>query len=245
MAIYRQKGKRVLNEGFCVAIIDGDWKVPYIPGDVTNASTYPFPVVYHFLDDIDVTLILNGDPSQREPVIRAVKEIASSGVRGISGDCGFLIHYQADAARAVDIPVYLSSLLQLPLMDAILAGDRSIGIIAAVASSVDEDVIRKAGFKGRRELVIRGMQDSNVFASSLLQPSTSIDSDAAANEVIDLCLQMQQEHPNLGAYLFECSMLPPYSHAAHAATGLPVFDFVTMINYFQRASYRKEFTGCC
>lgn len=243
MAIYRQKGKRVLNNGYCVAIIDGDWKVPYIPGDVTNASTYPFPVVYHFLDDIDVTLVLKGDPSQCEPVIRAVKEIAASGVRGISGDCGFLIHYQAEAARAVDIPVYLSSLLQLPLLDAVLAKDRSIGIIAAMASSVNEDVIRKAGFKGPRELVIRGMQDSNVFASCLLQPSTSIDSDAAENEVVDLCVQMQLEHPNLGAYLFECSMLPPYSHAAQAATGLPVFDFVTMINYFQRASFRRQFSG--
>ena len=160
MTVFRQKGRRVLNNGHCVAIIDGDWKVPYIPGDVTNASTWPFPVVYHFLDDIDVPLILEGDPSQREPVIRAIKEIAGLGVRGISGDCGFLIHYQADAAKSVDIPVYLSSLLQLPFIDSVLAKGQAIGIVAAIASSLTDDVIQKSGFSGSRKLVLRGMQDT-------------------------------------------------------------------------------------
>lgn len=243
MAIYKQKGKRVLNSGFCVGIIDGDWKVPYIPGDVTNASTYPFPVVYHFLDDIDVKLILNGDPSQREPVLRAMKEIAAMGVKGISGDCGFLIHYQADAAKAVDIPVYLSSLLQLPLMDMTLGKDKSIAIVAAISSSVNEEVIGKAGYRGSREVIIRGMEDCPHFAVQMLQPSDQLDSELAEKEVVELCLQIQEEHPNLGAILLECSMLPPYSRAVQAATGLPVFDFVTMINYFQRAAHRTEFTG--
>lgn len=243
MAVYRQKGKQVLNNGFCVALIDVDWKVPYIPGDVTNAGTWPFPVVYHFLDDVDITLVLKGDPSQREPIMREMKKIAATGVKGISGDCGFLIHYQAEAARAVDVPVYLSSLLQLPLMDAVLAKARSIGIIAAIESAITDDVITKAGFNGSREIVIRGMQDCASFASSVLQPSDQLDSDAIQKELLDLCLKMQEEHPNLGAFLLECSLLPPYSRAAQAATGLPVFDFVSMINYFQRASYQKEYTG--
>ncbi|MGI9307905.1 MAG: aspartate/glutamate racemase family protein, partial [Gammaproteobacteria bacterium] len=190
-----------------------------------------------------VRLVLDGDPSQSEPIIRAVKELEAQGVRGVSGDCGFLIHYQAEAAKSVDIPVFLSPLLQLPLMDKFLRKEGSIGIVAALESSVTEDVIKKSGFSSSRELVVRGMQDQPEFASCLLQPSERLDSGKAEREVVELCLETQREHPNLGALLLECSMLPPYSHAVQSATGLPVFDFITMINFFQRAAYRKTFTG--
>ncbi|MCA1785781.1 MAG: aspartate/glutamate racemase family protein, partial [Desulfobacteraceae bacterium] len=46
-----------------------------------------------------------------------------------------------------------------------------------------------------------------------------------------------------GAILLECSVLPPYARAVHQATGLPVFDYVTMINYVFAALEPRRFNG--
>ena len=41
-----------------------------------------------------------------------------------------------------------------------------------------------------------------------------------------------KENPELRAFIFECTELPPYSDAVREATGLPVFDSITTSNAF-------------
>jgi len=50
-------------------------------------------------------------------------------------------------------------------------------------------------------------------------------------------------YPEMGAIVLECSMLPPYAKAVQDATGLPVFDFITMIDYFQAGTHRRPYHG--
>ena len=38
---------------------------------------------------------------------------------------------------------------------------------------------------------------------------------------------MLADHPNIGAFLLECSNMPPYAAAIHRHTGKPVFDNIT------------------
>lgn len=51
------------------------------------------------------------------------------------------------------------------------------------------------------------------------------------------------EDPSIGAFLFECSDMPPYSAAVQAATGLPVFDWIGFINYVHHAVVRRPYHG--
>ena len=38
-------------------------------------------------------------------------------------------------------------------------------------------------------------------------------------------------------------MMPPYAKAVQQATGLAVYDFMSIINYFQRGTHQRPYQG--
>ena len=74
-------------------------------------------------------------------------------------------------------------------------------------------------------------------------PAEELDSDLIEAETVACAKELTQLHPDMGAIVLECSMLPPYAKAVQDATGLPVFDFITMINYFHDATHRQPYRG--
>ena len=87
------------------------------------------------------------------------------------------------------------------------------------------------------------MQDTEEFGGSLLKGGDTYDTDKAEADVVGVATEMVEENPDMGAIIMECSMLPPYTKAVNEATGLPVFDFIQMIDYFQRGSHRQAYSG--
>jgi Asp/Glu/hydantoin racemase len=49
------------------------------------------------------------------------------------------------------------------------------------------------------------------------------------------------KHPDVGAIILECTNMPPYAGTVRQATGLPVFDAVTMVNHAYSALFSKDF----
>jgi hypothetical protein len=45
------------------------------------------------------------------------------------------------------------------------------------------------------------------------------------------------------ALLLECSLLPPYAAALQAAVQVPVFDYITMINFVFSAVVKQPYEG--
>lgn len=77
----------------------------------------------------------------------------------------------------------------------------------------------------------------------ILEEKGSLDSERIENEVIYVSKELIAEHPDLGAILLECSDLPPYAHAIQQEVNLPIFDFVTMIEYVHAGLVRKQIHG--
>jgi hypothetical protein len=50
--------------------------------------------------------------------------------------------------------------------------------------------------------------------------------------MINKARKVRIQCPDVRAFLFECTELPPYSDAVRAATGLPVYDSITCSNFF-------------
>lgn len=51
------------------------------------------------------------------------------------------------------------------------------------------------------------------------------------------------EYPGTGAFLLECTEMPPYAYLIQAATQCRVYDFITMLNWVHSGLCRRPFTG--
>lgn len=229
--------------GYCIGILLLDYRGAFVPGDVGNATTYDYPVLYKTVPGATTHRVLNADPELEKAVIEAAQELERQGVRGISSDCGFFINYQDVVTSAVKVPVFLSSLLQLPFVSSFIGDDRSIGVITASSHALGKRVLDLTGVEPGRTVVVRGMQDEPEFDRSVMKEGETLDTDKIERETVAVAKRMEKEHPEMGAIILECSMLPPYAKAVQEATGLPVFDFITMITYFQKGTQQKEYRG--
>jgi Asp/Glu/hydantoin racemase len=216
---------------------------PFIPGDVANATTYSYPVRFQRVEGLTVERIFSHDLSYLEAMLKAGKELVREGVRAITGDCGFMAIFQEELAKSLGVPVFLSSLLQIPFMAKIIGKGRKIGVVTANAASLDEFVFRQIGIEDLSGLVIRGLEKKPNFASAVIKEEGLLDAGKIEAEVVAEARQLVAGNPAVGAILLECSMLPPYGAAVQEAVGLPVFDFVTMIDYVFSAVVKKRYQG--
>jgi hypothetical protein len=229
--------------GEAIGVLLLDTFVPFIPGDVANATTYDFPVRFQKVQGLTTKRVLGKDPAAFEPLLVAAEELAGQGVRAITGDCGFLAIHQRRLASRLEMPVFLSSLLQIPFISGILGPDRKVGVITADSKGLDEPLLSAVGVESGEQLVIRGMEEQPGFSKAVIEETGVLDSGRVESEAVSVARKIVEDEPDVGALLLECSCLPPYGRTIQEAVGLPVFDYVTMINYVHSALVKRRFEG--
>jgi hypothetical protein len=240
--IYRTQPGQA-SSGEAIGILLLDTSVPFIPGDVANATTYSFPVRYQKVHGFTVARALGKDPAVFDSLLEAARDLCSQGVRAITGDCGFMAVHQKKLAAEMDVPVFLSSLLQLPFVLNIVGPSAKVGVITADSRSLDEALLNEIGAAPVSRLVVRGLEDQKYFHEFGIAETGLLDAEKVEAEVVATARQMVLEWPQIRAMLLECSLLPPYAAAVCEAVGLPVFDYVTMINYVFSAVVKRRFEG--
>ena len=244
MTLYRVKRRTQAWYGESIGILILDAAYPCVPGNVGNASTYNFPVRYKVVKNASIDRLLNQrDPTLAIPFIEAAKELQAEGVRAVTGACGFMALFQKQVADSLEIPVFLSSLLQVPFVHQILPSHRKIGIISADASALTPEHYSNVGITPDIPLVVAGMENQTEFRESVLLEKGTLDSAQVEREVVKVAQEMVRANPEVGAIVLECSDLPPYAAAVQAAVELPVFDFITMIRYVHSVLVRTPFCG--
>src|SRR5215204_3153866 len=94
---------------------------PRIPGDMGNATTWPFPVLYRVVRGASPRrVVMEQAAGLLEAFLNAAKELVELGADGVTTNCGFLSLYQEDIARHVGVPVATSSLMQAPFIQCLL-----------------------------------------------------------------------------------------------------------------------------
>jgi Asp/Glu/hydantoin racemase len=242
MTVYTVTRRTASWYGDRIGILILDAAYPCVPGNVGNATTYDFPVRFQEVRGASIDRLLNQrDPALKEAFIEAAVELQNRGVKAITGACGFMAYFQKEVAEAVEIPVFLSSLMQIPFMHAISGG--KVGVITANASRLTARHFESSNISSAIPLAVSGMEDQKEFREAILEEKGTLDSDAIEREVTEVARRLVADNPEVRSILLECSDLPPYAHAIQKATGRPVFDFVTMINYVAQTVARRPFVG--
>jgi len=235
-----RKSQSWYGESIGILILDAAY--PCIPGNVGNASTFPFPVRYQEVSGASIDRLLNQrDPNLLVPFIEAAKKLESRGVKAITGACGFMAQFQPQVRAAVNIPVFLTSLLQIPFIFQVTG--KPVGVITANADCLTPEHFKGAGIPDGLPIVVAGMEGQAEFRGAVLEEKGTLDSDKIEQEVIQVARELLTGNPHIGAILLECSDLPPYAVAVQQELNLPVYDFFTMINYVHTAHVRLPFVG--
>ncbi len=227
--------------GESIGVLLLDTYCPFIQGDVANATSYDYPVRFKRVEGLTVEKIFNHDPEFIESMVECAIELEKEGVKAITGDCGFMAIYQDAVKEKVNIPVFLSSLLQIPFIKSTLPSNSKIGIITANSESLTEDVFTKIGIAKDDSIVMGGLENASYFRATVFDETGSLDKDMLEKEVNAAVDALVYKEPGIGSILLECSMLPVYSHAVQKRTGLPVYDFLSMINYVHSSLVKKRF----
>ncbi|RCK74102.1 MAG: hypothetical protein ANABAC_2304 [Anaerolineae bacterium] len=213
---------------------------PRIPGDVGNPKSYSFPVLLKVVPTATVSrVVLNFDQSLIEAFKKSALELVEEGAIAITSSCGFLSVFQNEIARSVDVPVFLSSLIQIPLAYSIT--QRRIGILTAHSGKLTEEVLHGAGVSIHIPLAIRGLEDIPAFKKTILDGEPYLDAAGLEKEIINAAIQLKEEYPDIGCFVLECHNLAPYSHAIQKSTQLPVLDIIDFAEYVYSMVVKRDY----
>ncbi|MEM4415653.1 MAG: hypothetical protein QXH32_06805 [Candidatus Caldarchaeum sp.] len=206
-----------------------DTRFPRLVGDPGNEDTYNFPVVLKRVEGAFVNKIVS--PNIEEDVaqlfVKAAVELEKRKVSAITTSCGFLIILQRRLSSAVKVPVYTSPLLLLPLVHNITR--KPIGILTASSEALTKHHLEEAGAEGL-DVRIKGLQTKPEFSRVILRNSNDMKEDLMEREIVSAAEELVDENPDIGSILCECTNLAPFREAIHEATGLPIFDYLTLLS---------------
>jgi len=235
--------------GEAIGIIVWKWWYPAVRlGHHNYAATYDFPVRIKFIEN-------PWAPKDKKEewggwnlpeYIRCAKELEEEGVAAITTNCGLTGTIQEELANAVDVPVFTSSLIQVPLVSRMIGKKKKVGIIVASeewAKAQKYRLLRSCGIDESIPIVLRGMEESKY--GDIWRTQFKLGSEYNPKKVekimVAVAKEMISENPDIGAFVLECTEMPLYAAAIREATGLLVFDSTTLVRYVYNAIVKKRY----
>ena len=220
--------------GAAVGILMLDARFPRIPGDMGNATTWPFPVHYKIVRSATPDRVVRGGAEGLLDVfVAAARELVDDGVDGITTNCGFLSLFQQELADAVGVPVATSSLMQVAQVNRLLPKGRRTGILTISGSTLTPLHLEKAGVPDGTP--VGTTEGGREFTRAILGNELELDVGAARKDNVEAARALVAANPDLGALVLECTNMVPYAADIRAATGLPVVSISTLVRWLQAA----------
>ncbi|HWR05676.1 aspartate/glutamate racemase family protein [Sporomusa sp.] len=225
---------------------------PGFPGDVRNASAFPYPIQYEIAEGVtNKTLVYDKNPAQcRESVVAAARKLERLGCRAIAAECGYFAFFQKDVALAVEVPVFMSSLLQVPFIQQVINPRKTVGIICAQKQFLSNEHLKNVGIDPDSTYLIAGAQDEYGCTEfdNLWNPQKRLECpeayyDKAEQQMIDMAVDFVKKNPQIGAIMLECTGMQPFARAVQRAVELPVFDWGTLLDYAFSVVVHRDYYG--
>ncbi|MBS3918975.1 MAG: aspartate/glutamate racemase family protein [Deltaproteobacteria bacterium] len=214
-----------------IGIILLDTRFPRLLGDIGNPKTFPFPVLYEKVDGaLPSRVVRERDASLLIPFIEAAKTLERRGAMAITTSCGFLAVWQKEMASAVEVPLFTSSLIQIPWAYGLMGRRGRIGVLTADKNSLTIDHLKGVGAE-EIPSVIRGMKPDSEFHRIYVRNIPDLNYQKIEKEVIAEASALVEDHPDISAVVLECTNMAVFRKALRESTKIPVFDILTLIHY--------------
>lgn len=232
-------GKAVYGAPLGILMLEA--RFPRIPGDMGNATTWPFPVLYHVVRGASPErVVLQGARGLLPDFVAAAQDLVRLGAEAITTNCGFLALFQKELADAVKVPVATSSLMQVPWVQATLPPGKRVGVVTVSGATLTPAHLEGAGVPLDTPMV--GTENGQEFFRVLIRAEKDdMDIALAEADIIDAGRRLVADNPDVGAIVLECTNMPPYAAALRDAVNLPVYDIYSMISWFQAGLRPRRF----
>ena len=229
--------------GHVLGVIVLDTSFPRVVGDVGNAGTWPFPVMYRVIRGAVSKRIVSSVPDESllGEAISAARDLEAEGVKAITTSCGFFSVFQRELAAAVAVPVLTSALMQVPLVAAAIGAGRRVGILTERPGLTNRHFLGAGWSEADVGVRIGTLAPDAVFPSVFIDGATDADVDVLEREVVEAGQALVAEYPDVGAIVCECTNFVPFSCAVRRHTGLPVFDLYTLVMQAYEAVVGTQF----
>ena len=248
--IKARKDHRCYGMGLGIILLDDVY--PGFPGDVRNASAFPYPIQYEIAEGVDNQALVHAEDKSpcREPILRAATKLEKMGCRAIAAECGYFAYFQKDVAGYVGVPAFMSSLLQVPLAQQLIGPERVVGIMAARASQLTQAHLEAVGIQPGSNYVIGGAQDEGrcpEFEHLWYEPARpdppAAYYDKTEAEFVGVAVDFYRAHPNMGAMLLECTGMQPFARALQRQIDIPLFTWGTLLDYAYSVVVHRDYYG--
>jgi len=236
--------------GLGVIILDDVY--PGFPGDVRNASAYPFPIQFEIAEGLDIQkLVVDEDKSPcLEPMLKAARKLEKMGCRAIIGECGYFAYFQREVAASVKVPVFMSSLLQIPLAQQIIHPYQVVGVLMADTRYLTDRHLESVGVRLGTNYVIGGAMDDfechefdNLWTKELRPALPAADYAKAEAEFLMVAKRFFNQYTNMGAMVLECTGFPPFARTLQREIDIPIFSWGTMLDYAYSVVVHRDYYG--
>src|ERR1700756_1472085 len=226
--------------GARVGILMLETRFPRIPGDMGNAETWPFPVLYKVVPGASPRrVVCERAEGLLDEFLAAADELVRLGADGVTTTCGFLSLYQREIAAHVGVPVAASSLMQIPFIERVLPPGKRVGVITVSAANLTEEHLCAAGADPATPVV--GTDNGSEFTRVMINDEERLDVAAAERDILTAGDALVTGHPEVGAVLLECTNMVPYARALSDRLRLPVFSIYTFVTWFHAALVPRDF----
>ena len=210
-------------------------------GHMRNPLTYNFPTVTRVVKGVDVQkMLFSPSPELIRPFIEAARELETDGVQAISGSCGFMALFQKEIAAEVQVPVIMSSLLQLPLVRLMHGEHARIGVLTASRQALTEKHFENCA-TSMDSVFIQGMEGNTEFWETIIEGRRhDFDLDKLEQEIVGTASVFAREY-QLDALVLECTDLSAFAASIQKELEIPVYDINSLVEYTCYSVCRKKY----
>lgn len=219
--------------------------MPKPPGHVSCKASYPYPVRHMPVRELIAESLIANEQGLIPNLVEAGERIEREfGARIIGSSCGYFGNYQKEVADCLHTPTYLSSVIQAPWALSAMQPEQKLGVICADETKMTFELMESCGCTRAdyERCVVYGAQDNPMF-HFMRQNLGHYNIAMFGEELVALAKKLVIEHPEVGAILLECTEMPSYAAPIQAATNLPVYDYITLLNFLKETVCHKPHYG--